>query len=331
VLEEDYTLAKWQERANLIKQATAPIMVERVSRRKDGTIVPVEVIVSERNFEGQDYILAVARDISHQTRLEAQLRQAQKLEAVGQLAAGVAHNFNNMLTAIMGYVGLALDNLPANHPVVGDLEGVQKTAQRAANLTHQLLAFTRTQNTQPRLFNLNELIINMKSMLRQLISETIELEILPAPELGWVKIDVGQFEQVLVNMVVNARDAMPEGGELTLATANVTLDTSYTTPYEEIAPGNYVKLSVSDTGCGMTPETKEHIFEPFFTTKEVGKGTGLGLATCFGIVKQSQGHIAVQSEPGQGTTFEIYLPQVEEIIRPFVSPPRVGQIGNKDK
>jgi two-component system, cell cycle sensor histidine kinase and response regulator CckA len=299
--------------------------LERVYRRKDGTTFPVEVIVSQRNFEGQDYILAVARDISHQKRLEAQLRQAQKLEAVGQLAAGVAHNFNNMLTAVMGYVGLALDTLPANHPIASDLEGVQKTAQRAANLTHQLLAFTRTQNTQPRLFNLNELVINMKSMLRQLISETIQLEILPAPDLGWVKIDTGLFEQVLINLVVNARDAMPEGGKLILATTNVTLDTSYASQSVEVLPGNYVKLSVTDTGCGMTPEIKEHIFEPFFTTKEVGKGTGLGLATCFGIVKQSQGHIVAQSEPDQGTTFEIYLPRVEEIIRSFGSTQKTPQ------
>lgn len=310
VSEEGYTLARWQERAKRIKAAQSPMMVERVYKCKDGATFPVEVMVSYRNFEGQDYVLAVARDISQLAHLEAQLRQAQKLEAVGQLAAGVAHNFNNMLTAIMGYVGLALDNLPAYHPVTSDLEGVQRTAQRAAKLTQQLLAFTRSQVIQPRLLNLNELVINMKSMLRQLISETIELEILPAPELGQVKIDPGQFEQVLVNLVVNARDAMPEGGKLTIATANIIVDQFYTNEQSELVPGNYVRLSVTDTGTGMTREVKERIFEPFFTTKEVGKGTGLGLATCFGIVKQSQGYIMVQSEAEQGSTFEIYLPQV---------------------
>jgi PAS domain S-box-containing protein len=314
VFEENYTLERWHERAGQIKAAQSPLLLERIYRRKDGTIFPVEVMVSHRNFEGQDYILAVARDMSQQARLEAQLRQAQRLEAVGQLAAGVAHNFNNMLTAIMGYVGLTLESLPVHHPATSDLEGIQKTAQRAAKLTQQLLAFTRSQIIQPRLLNLNELVINMNSMLRQLISETIELEIQPALDLGRVKVDPGQFEQVLVNLVVNARDAMPEGGKLTIATANVTLDQPYTSQHANIAPGDYVRLSVADTGSGMTEEVKEHIFEPFFTTKEVGKGTGLGLATCFGIVKQSQGHIVIHSKLHQGSTFEIYLPRAEEVL-----------------
>ncbi|MBN1995050.1 MAG: PAS domain S-box protein [Anaerolineae bacterium] len=245
-------------------------------------------------------------------KLEEQLRQSQKMEAVGTLAGGIAHDFNNLLTAIMGYSGLALDTLSPDNPTYNDIQGIQKTAERAANLTRQLLAFARRQMIELRVLNLNELILNMGKMLHRLIGEDIELVTIPTPNLGLVKIDPGQFEQVLVNLAINARDAMPNGGKLTIETANVTLDWPYAQQHAEVVPGEYIMLAVSDNGVGMTEEVQDHIFEPFFTTKEVNKGTGLGLATCFGIVKQSDGHIWVYSEPGKGTTFKVYLPRILE-------------------
>jgi PAS domain S-box-containing protein len=252
-------------------------------------------------------------DITEQKRLEEQLRQAQKMEAVGQLAGGIAHNFNNMLTAIMGYTGLAMEALPVDHPARGDLIGIQKTAQRAADLTRQLLAFTRRQITYPKVFNLNDLVLDMKTLLRQLITETIELVILPRSKPSWIKADPNQIEQVLMNLVVNARDAMPHGGRLTIELSRITVDEANLSQFAGVKPGCYALVAVSDTGIGMPENIKEHIFEPFFTTKEVGQGTGLGLATCFGIIKQNNGHILVDSEVGRGTTFRVYLPSYEEM------------------
>ncbi len=253
-------------------------------------------------------------------KLQAQLRQAQKMEAVGQLAGGIAHDFNNILTAIMGYTDLSLAALPPDHPSYPDLQGIQKSAQRAALLTRQLLAFARRQVNQPQTLNLNELIFNMIPMLRRLIGEHIEVVTLLEPDLGWTRVDPHQFEQVLLNLVVNARDAMPGGGKVTIETQNMNLDVTYTNQYAEVKPGRYVLLMVSDTGVGMTEEVRGHLFEPFFTTKEVGQGTGLGLATCFGIVKQHDGHIWVYSEPGQGTTFKVYLPRVEIVAETALPP-----------
>ncbi len=245
-------------------------------------------------------------------RTELALRRAQKLEVVGQLAGGVAHNFNNMLTAIMGYVGLSLNELPPDHPITSDLEGIQKTAQRAAKLTQQLLNLTRNQDADARIVNLNDLVLEMDTLLRRLIHQNIEYIYSPTVDLGQVKVDPTQFEQVLVNLVVNARDAMPNGGKLRIETANISINPANFNNNLEIRPGNYIMLAVSDTGSGMTEEIKGQVFEPFFTTKEAGKGTGLGLAICYGIIKQNSGYILVTSAPGQGTTFKVYLPRVDE-------------------
>ncbi len=254
----------------------------------------------------------VIRDITARVQLEDQLRQSQKMEAIGQLAGGVAHDFNNILTAIMGYGSLALHRLPPDSPVKRDLEQIQLAAERAANLTRQLLAFARKDIVQLRVINLDDLILNLDKMLRRLIGADIELIMLPGPEPGLVKIDPGQMEQILVNLAVNARDAMPNGGILTIETANVMLDEAYQRHHAEVQVGCYVVFSVTDNGGGMSLEVQSRVFEPFFTTKEVGKGTGLGLSTCFGIVKRNGGYINVYSETGIGTTFKVYLPRVTD-------------------
>ena len=238
--------------------------------------------------------------------------QAQKMEVVGRLAGGIAHDFNNLLTPITGYSVLGVDELTPDHPVQGYLQQVLRSAERGAELVRQLLGFARRQVVQPRVLNLNDHVINTEKMLRRLIGEDVELVCRLEPELGLVKVDAGQIEQVLVNLSVNARDAMPNGGKLTIATVNVDLDSGSTSESLELVSGPYVMISVYDTGAGIDEEVKSHMFEPFFTTKGVGEGTGLGLATCYGIVKQSGGEIRVQSAVGQGTTFEIYLPRVEE-------------------
>jgi signal transduction histidine kinase len=244
--------------------------------------------------------------------LEMQLLQAQKLESIGRLAGGIAHDFNNLLTAIIGYSEMAESELPAGISAVECLRNVQDAARRAAALTQQLLAFARKQVIQPTIVDLNHLIDDMDKMLRRLIGADIELVSLPAPELGSVRADPGQLGQVLLNLALNSRDAMPNGGTLTFETANVRLDGDFARVHPGMAPGDYVLLTVSDTGMGMNRETQAHIFEPFFTTKDPGKGTGLGLSTCYGIVKQSGGDISVQSTPGSGTVFRIFLPRMNE-------------------
>jgi two-component system, cell cycle sensor histidine kinase and response regulator CckA len=256
-------------------------------------------------------IARVTQDITDRKQLEAQFLQAQKLEGIGRLAGGIAHDFNNLLTAIGGYADLIWDALSHDHPIRSDLEEIRKAVARATNLTRQLLAFARKQIIEPRVLNLNDLIIDMDKLLRRVIGEDIDLITRPAPNLGWVKADPGQIEQVLVNLALNARDAMPEGGKLTIETRNVFLNKAYARGHQSVTEGAYVLLAVSDTGVGMDSEIQTHAFEPFFTTKAQGKGTGLGLATCYGIIKQHGGNIWVYSEVGQGTTFKIYLPQVE--------------------
>lgn len=283
------------------------------NKRKNGELFWEYALISPIKNEQEKitHYVAIKEDISSRKSLEEQLRQAQKMEAVGRLAGGVAHDFNNLLTAINGYSELVLNRLGHNDPIRKDIEEIKKAGERAATLTCQLLAFGRKQVLQPRVLDLNAVVIDMEKMLLRLISEDIELKAQLEPELGHVKADPGQLEQIIVNLVVNARDAMPRGGTLALTTKNVTVDKSFAARHVGMSPGRYVRLSVCDTGYGMDAETKSHLFEPFFTTKTKGKGTGLGLSTVYGIVKQSNGYIHVTSEIGIGTTFDVYLPSVE--------------------
>ncbi|OGP95557.1 MAG: hypothetical protein A2157_16500 [Deltaproteobacteria bacterium RBG_16_47_11] len=246
--------------------------------------------------------------------LEEQLRQSQKMEAIGQLAGGVAHDFNNLLTVIKGYSQLSLIDLKTDNPLKGNIEEIEKASERAVDLTRQLLAFSRRQVMELKVIDLSTILQNLEKMLRRVIGEDIELIIKLHGDLGKVKVDPGQIEQVILNLAVNAKDAMPNGGNLTIEITNEELDEEYACKHVAIKSGPYVRLSVSDTGCGMTPEVRERVFEPFFTTKEKGKGTGLGLSTVYGIVKQSGGNIWVYSEPGHGTTFKINLPRVDEPV-----------------
>ena len=278
-------------------------------RAKDGRHITVETNTKLVYENGVPVgVQGIARDITERKQLEDQLRQSQKMEAIGQLAGGVAHDFNNLLTAINGYSSLALQRVDDHNPIKSHLEEIRKAGERAANLTRQLLAFGRKQILQPLSLNLNDVVTDMNKMLKRLIGEDIDLASKLAPDLKRVKADPGQVEQVLVNLVVNARDAMPQGGSLTIETGNVEFDQAYSSKHVGVEPGNYVMLAVSDTGVGMDEETRARIFEPFFTTKAKGKGTGLGLSTVYGIIKQTGGNIWVYSEPGQGTTFKVYVP-----------------------
>jgi signal transduction histidine kinase/DNA-binding response OmpR family regulator len=256
--------------------------------------------------------LWVYYDITEQRKLQEQLLQSQKMESIGRLAGGIAHDFNNLLTPIMGYATLGSMYLTPEHPTQGHLDEVRKAAERAASLTHQLLAFSKGQLIEPKVIDLNNLVLNMNELLRRIIGEDIELVTLPAPDLDLVKVDPGQIEQVLLNLVINARDAMLQGGKLIIETANVHSGTGEAHQHPGSSSGKQVMLSVTDSGIGMTEEVKAHLFEPFFTTKEKGKGTGLGLATCYGIIEQSGGRIEVDSTVGEGTTFRIYLPATTE-------------------
>jgi signal transduction histidine kinase len=264
---------------------------------------------------------ALRQDIAERESLEKQLRQAQKMEAFGQLAGGVAHDFNNLMTVVTSYCELLLKGAIPPHEQRDVIREILKAGERAAALTRQLLAFSRKQLLQPIELDLNRLIRETEKMLLRLIGEDIDLTATLDPALAWVKADPGQIEQVIMNLIVNARDAMPTGGHLTIETRNVELDQSYAQTHPEVGPGNYVMLAVADSGRGMDDATKSRLFEPFFTTKEPGKGTGLGLATVHGIVKQSGGSIEVYSEAGRGTTFKVYLPRIKPVVSSGTSMP----------
>lgn len=313
-------LKSGQTEAAVYKELWETISLDEVwvgqltNRKKDGTLFDENVTISPVHDKNQRIVnyIAVKQDISDFKHLEEQLRQAQKMEAVGQLAGGIAHDFNNLLTVITGYSDLSIRKLQPEDPLRRNLEEIKKAGDRASSLTRQLLAFSRKQVLQPKVLDLNAVVAELKKMIGRLIGEDIELRTIAGCELGSVKADPGQIEQVIMNLAVNARDAMPRGGKLTIETEAVYLSDKNAEQHIVVSPGHYVMLAVSDTGIGMDEKTKERIFEPFFTTKGVGKGTGLGLSTVYGIVNQSGGYIWVYSEVGQGTTFKIYLPQVGE-------------------
>jgi PAS domain S-box-containing protein len=275
-------------------------------------------------------MVGVAEDITELRKTEDQLLKAQKMEAVGRLAGGIAHDFNNVLTAIFGYVEMVVEDLPSGSQARADLDEVLKAAGRAASLTRQLLAFSRQQVLQPTVLQINDVVQDLEKMLRRVIGEDLELRVTLAPDAGKVRADVGQLEQVVLNLAVNARDAMPTGGKLTIETVNAGLTEAYADAHQPVVPGAYVMLAVSDTGVGMSPEVRARVFEPFFTTKEQGKGTGLGLSTVYGIVKQSGGYVWVYSEPGRGATFKIYLPRVDAPIDVAPRPKEGGTLAGTE-
>jgi two-component system, cell cycle sensor histidine kinase and response regulator CckA len=295
---------------------------------RDGRQFEVEIISHELLYAGKRLRLVVAQDVSERKQLEGQLRQATKMEAVGRLAGGVAHDFNNMLMVIKGHTELLLNVLAPTDHITRKIQQIDRSADRAATLTRQLLAFSRMQVLQPQVISLNPIVEEMGKLLPRLIGEDVEIAIHARKDIGSIRADAGQMEQVIMNLAVNARDAMPNGGKLLIETCNSELDHSYATSHPLIHPGAYVQLSVSDNGTGMDAETQAHIFEPFFTTKEKGKGTGLGLATVYGIVKQSGGFIWVYSELGKGTSFKIYLPRVDQREDLAPVPRQVGEVPN---
>jgi two-component system cell cycle sensor histidine kinase/response regulator CckA len=285
-------------------------------KRKNGDTIIVRISGRAVATEDQpaDVLEAIAEDITERRMLEDQFRQSQKMEAVGRLAGGIAHDFNNLLMVVSGYTEVLLDQLPAGHPLQTKAQAIRQASDRATALTRQLLAFSRKQHLELKVIDLNAIVTDMERLLRPLIGEDIEVSTSLAPTTGCTRADAGQLEQVIMNLVVNAKDAMPNGGKLSIRTAAVTLDESYRPENTFIKHGPYVMLSVSDTGHGMDRDTQARVFEPFFTTKEKGKGTGLGLSTVYGIIKQTGGYVFVQSEPGRGSVFTIYFPRVDEPI-----------------
>ncbi|HPO12118.1 MAG TPA: PAS domain S-box protein [Candidatus Hydrogenedentes bacterium] len=314
--EPPYTQAEAMAR---IQKAAAgePQQFEWHARDKSDRLFWVEVAMSLAIIDGKKRLIATVRDITErkqaeavQKRLEAELLQAQKMESVGRLAGGVAHDFNNMLSVILGHTEIALDELDPDHPLRADLQGIRDAAERSTDLTRQLLAFARRQTAVPKIIKINDTVEGMLKMLRRLIGENINLVWLPGRDVGPIRMDPSQIDQILANLCVNARDAISGVGKIIIETQKAAIDSAYCWEHPEFTPGEFIMLAVSDTGCGMEKNMLVHVFEPFFTTKDVGKGTGLGLATVYGIVKQNAGFINVYSEPGLGTTFKIYLPQI---------------------
>lgn len=295
-----------------------PQLFEWLAKDKQGRSFWVEVNLKRGIIGGDDRLLAVIRDITERKLLEERLRQAQKMEAVGRLAGGVAHDFNNILTAIMGHSNLLLQQMPPDSPYRKKVEQIVQGADKVARLTSQLVAFARKAVLDVKVVELNEVISDAYGRLKKVLGESVRLITLFDPALAKVRADKGQIEQILMNLASNALDAMPNGGELIVETVNMTLDESYTRVYPDVRPGSYVMIAVSDSGHGMYPETVSRVFEPFFTTKDQGRGSGLGLSMVYGIVKQHQGHIVVRSEPGLGTTFKLYWPALREETKPDI-------------
>jgi two-component system cell cycle sensor histidine kinase/response regulator CckA len=306
---------KWHEVMDKLRRRVPIEPFETVRLRKDGSRVDTLLTVSPILDEGRLIGLStISRDLSYQKRLEAELRQAVKMEAVGRLAGGVAHDFNNLLTVINGYSELLLarpGSADSNRELMAE---IHKAGKRAETLTKQLLAYSRKQILKPKILEINAHVVDIQKMVHRMVGEDMEIATSLDPELGRIRADPTQLEQIIINLATNARDAMPQGGTLTIRTRNIELDEKYTASHAGSRLGRYVMLEISDTGCGMDKKTKQHIFEPFFTTKDAGKGTGLGMAMVYGIVKQSEGYIEVESEPGRGTAFRIYLPRIEESL-----------------
>ncbi len=326
----------WREQAELyrkddhqvIESGCSKLLIEEPQTTPEGnTITLLSSKIPLRDSKGGvSGVVGTYVDITERKRLEVQLFQAQKMETVGKLAGGIAHEFNSILTAIIGHSELLLGDLPAGSSLAKSADEISQAAGRAAVLTRQLLAYGRKQFLQPETLDLNSVIAGMAGMFRHVMGSSVDTQILPAPGLHAVKADAGQIEQVIMNMAMNARDAMPNGGKFTLETANVSIDQETVGRYPELKPGEYVMLAITDTGAGMSQKVKERVFEPFFSTKDVGQGTGLGLSTCYGIVKQSGGHINVYSELGRGTSFKIYLPQVDQPAPVPVSPLNASEL-----
>jgi two-component system cell cycle sensor histidine kinase/response regulator CckA len=320
--------ARHEDRTTLLRRLREDGEVRNLEagfRRKDGSILTGLMSAREIEVDGEPCILSITRDITERTRLEEQLRQAQKMEAVGRLAGGIAHDFNNLLTAIIGYSDVLLSRLQPEDPSAEELKAIQKAGESAAALTRQLLAFSRKQVLDLRPTSLNDLVTHLEGMLRRILGANVALETRLEPELWTVRADGNQIQQVLMNLAINARDAMPGGGTLAIRTRNALVESHRHSRPPDCPPGPYALLSVSDTGHGMDQDTARMIFEPFFTTKGVGKGTGLGLSMAHGIVRQSGGYIEVETAKNRGTTFHVYLPRVEEPARTGPAAPAPAQ------